>query len=121
MNQHMLLHNQADKSYGASTTHEEIVRSERDFIEVLTWGTENRIDLYLLMDTNFIPAFYDLSTGLAGDILQKVSNYRIRLAIFGPFKMITSTRFREFMKESNKGSSVRFFQERAKAEAWLLA
>ena len=73
------------------------------------------------MDMNFIPAFYDLSTGLAGEILQKVSNYRVRLAISGSFKMITSKRFREFINESNKGSSVGFFLEKGKAQAWLLS
>ncbi len=121
MTDKMILQLHANKSYGASTSSEVLIRSERDFIELLTWGTNNQTDLYLLMDTNFIPTFYDLSTGLAGDILQKVSNYRVRLAIFGSFEMITSKRFREFINESNKGSSVRFFQEETKAQAWLLS
>jgi hypothetical protein len=119
--QNFILQIQADKHYGASCSSKELIRSERDFIDLLTWGTENETDLFLLMDTNFTPAFYDLSSGLAGTILQKVSNYRVRLAIVGSFEMIASKRFREFMHESNKGSSVRFFQEKARAIDWLLS
>ena len=121
MDDKLVLQIQSNKRYGAASTSEEFIRSERDFIELLTWGTNNETDLYLLMDTNFIPAFYDLSTGLAGEILQKVTNYRIRLAIFGPFPMITSERFRELINESNKASSVRFFEEKVKAQSWLLS
>jgi hypothetical protein len=121
MTQNVVLQIQADKHYGASCTSGEIIRSEQDFIDLLTWGTEKETDLYLLMDSNFAPAFYDLSSGLAGTILQKISNYRVRLAVFGPFEMITSKRFREFINESNKGSSVGFFQEKARAVAWLLS
>jgi hypothetical protein len=121
MTQNVILQTQADKHYGASCTSEEIIRSEQDFIDLLTWGTEKETDLYLLMDSNFAPTFYDLSSGLAGTILQKVSNYRVRLAIFGSFEMITGKRFREFMNESNKGFSVGFFQEKAGAVAWLLS
>lgn len=116
----MLLNVHADKSFGASPSSGEFIRSERDFIDLLSWGTDNKTDHYLLMETNFVPAFYDLSTGLAGAILQKVSNYRVRLAIVGSFASVTSERFREFMQESNKGSSVRFFEEKAEAQTWLL-
>ncbi len=121
MTQHLVLETSANKPYAACRSPEQFIRSTRDFLDLLTWGTENGTDLYLLMDTNFTPQFYDLSTGLAGEILQKVSNYHQRLAIIGSFEMVTSKRFREFMMESNKGSSVCFMREKAKALAWLLS
>jgi hypothetical protein len=117
----MVLEIDANKRYGATLTEDEFIRSPRDFIDLLAWGTENGTDLYLMRDTNFSETFYDLSTGLAGEILQKVSNYRVRLAIVGTFEMVGSKRFREFISESNKGSSVCFLQERAKALVWLLS
>ena len=121
MTQHVVFEVHASKPYVASCGSEEFIRSTRDFLDLLTWGSENGTDRYLLMDTNFTPAFYDLSTGLAGEILQKVSNYWVRLAIHGSFEIIKSTKFREFITESNRGSSVCFLRDKDKAIAWLLS
>jgi len=65
--------------------------------------------------------FYDLTTGLAGEILQKVSNYHVRLAIFGSFEMVLGRRFRELMAESNTGSQVYFVRQKNEALTWLLS
>jgi hypothetical protein len=121
MTSHLVLDTGADKQYVASSSATQFVRSPQDFLDILAWGGEQRTDLYLLMDLNFTPEFYDLSTGLAGEILQKLSNYRVRLAVFGSFEMVTSKRFREFMTESNRGSTVCFLPEKAGALAWLLS
>ncbi len=121
MNRYLILETDGTTPYVASRSSEEFIRSTRDFLDLLTWGTENNTDRYLLSDTNFTPAFYDLSTGLAGDILQKVSNYRVRLAVHGSFVIVKSARFREFITESNKGSSVYFLRDKDKALTWLLS
>lgn len=62
----------------------------------------------ILKATNFHPDFFDLKTGLAGDILQKFSNYDKRLAIVGDFFNYTSQSLRDFMYESNKAGRVLF-------------
>ncbi len=54
------------------------------------------------------PDFFDLRTGLAGEILQKFSNYRMRLAIVGDFSHLTSKSWRDFIRESNRGRTVSF-------------
>lgn len=54
------------------------------------------------------PDFFDLRTGLAGEILQKFSNYRMRLAIVGDFSHLTSRSWRDFIRESNRGRTVSF-------------
>jgi len=54
------------------------------------------------------PDFFDLRTGLAGEILQKFSNYRMRLAIVGDFSRLTSRSWRDFIRESNRGRTVSF-------------
>ncbi len=54
------------------------------------------------------PEFFDLRTGLAGEVLQKFSNYRMRLAIVGDFSHLTSRSWRDFICESNRGSTVSF-------------
>ena len=56
----------------------------------------------------FSKEFYDLHTGLAGDILQKFSNYKMKLAIVGDFSNLTSKSWRDFIRESNRGNTVCF-------------
>lgn len=54
------------------------------------------------------PDFFDLRTGLAGEVFQKFSNYRMRLAIVGDFSHLTSRSWRDFIRESNRGKTVSF-------------
>ena len=66
----------------------------------------------------FPPEFFILSTGLAGEILQKWTNYQIRAAIFGDFSQHTSTSkpLRDFIFESNKrGKNVFFVEDQEQA------
>lgn len=53
-------------------------------------------------------AFFDLKNGMAGEILQKFSNYRMRLAVVGDFSGITSKSLKDFIYESNKTGRVVF-------------
>jgi len=52
--------------------------------------------------------FFNLRTGVAGELLQKCSNYRMRLAIVGDFSGYTSKSLRDFIYESNKVGLVYF-------------
>lgn len=47
--------------------------------------------------------FFILSTGLAGEILQKFTNYGVKLAIVGNFSGYTSKSLHDFIYESNQG------------------
>lgn len=61
----------------------------------------------ILYEKNIAPAFFDLKTGMAGEILQKFSNYRMRLAIVGIFNY-PSKSLNDFMYESNKNKHINF-------------
>lgn len=52
--------------------------------------------------------FFILSTGLAGEILQKYINYGGRIAIYGDYSHYTSKPLHDFIYESNKGKDVFF-------------
>ena len=54
--------------------------------------------------------FFILSTGLAGEILQKYINYGGRIAIYGDFSHYTSKPLKDFIYESNQGNDVFFVQ-----------
>lgn len=66
------------------------------------------VDKIILHQKNITPAFFDLKNGIAGEILQKFSNYRVRLAIVGDFSSYTSKSMQNFIFESNKGMQVNF-------------
>lgn len=56
-------------------------------------------------------SFFDLKTGFAGEMLQKFSNYRLKLAIVGDFSHYTSKSLKDFIYECNKGNLVYFKNE----------
>jgi hypothetical protein len=64
----------------------------------------------ILYESQINPDFFDLKTKLAGEILQKFSNYRVQLAIIGDFSKFKSKSLQAFIYECNKGRSL-FFQE----------
>lgn len=69
----------------------------------------------LVPKENICREFFDLKTGLAGEILQKFTNYHIRLAIVGDFSNIQSKALRDFIYESNNGSQLFFVETRDEA------
>ncbi|MEH7453499.1 DUF4180 domain-containing protein [Gottfriedia acidiceleris] len=52
--------------------------------------------------------FFNLSTKLAGAVLQKFVNYNIKFAIIGDFSSYTSKSLKDFIFECNKGNNVFF-------------
>ncbi|WP_433075814.1 DUF4180 domain-containing protein [Dactylosporangium sp. CA-052675] len=65
--------------------------------------------------------FFVLRTGVAGEILQKLVNYRVRLAVIGdvPTHVGTSGALRDLIRESNRGRDAWFLPDRAALEARL--
>lgn len=59
--------------------------------------------------------FFILSSGLAGEILQKYVNYGGRIAIYGDFSHYTSEPLKAFIRESNKGHDVFFVSSKDEA------
>lgn len=59
--------------------------------------------------------FFVLSTGLAGEILQRFINYQVKIAIYGDFSIYTSKPLADFLYESNKGEDVFFVADKEEA------
>lgn len=67
-------------------------------------GTKN-----IIIPKNLVSEdFFILSTGLAGEILQKFVNYGGRIAIYGDYSHYTSKPLKDFIYESNKGKDIFF-------------
>jgi len=74
----------------------------------------------LLYAQNMTTAFFDLSSGDAGAILQKLRNYRIRLAVVcAPDGVRFSSRFTEMVAEERRGPHFGLFDTRDAAREWL--
>lgn len=74
----------------------------------------------LLYGPNLSAAFFDLSSGEAGAILQRLRNFRIRLAVVCPSGSVTfSRRFGEMLAEEHLGRQFGIFDTRDAALAWF--
>jgi hypothetical protein len=62
----------------------------------------------LMYERQINPDFFRLPTGLAGEVLQKFTNYRMRLAIVGDFDKYMTKNFADFVRESNKNGQFLF-------------
>ena len=86
------------------------LHSEQDATTVLGEAMAQGAELVLLPVDRLSTSFFQLRTGLAGTIIQKFVNYRMRLAIVGAIspEALQSTALRAYILESNRGESVWF-------------
>lgn len=82
------------------------VASAVDFVINIKYKTN--CDKIALNKSAIIEDFFILSSGLAGEILQKFVNYGIKFAIFGNYSKYTSKPLKDFIYESNQGKNVFF-------------
>ncbi|MEW9699513.1 DUF4180 domain-containing protein [Paenibacillus sp. SI8] len=68
-------------------------------------------DKVIIHKANITEAFFDLSTRLAGEILQKYTNYQLKIAIVGDFDVYASKSLKDFIYECNKGKQVFFLKD----------
>jgi hypothetical protein len=79
----------------------------------------NGTDAALLYAENLTGGFFDLSSGQAGEILQKLRNYGVRLAVVcPPGRVAFSSRFGEMLTEERRGHTWRVRHASA-AREWL--
>jgi hypothetical protein len=92
------------------------IRSEQDALDIMaSVGYLLDSQKIIVHRENLGKDFFDLSSGLAGGILQKFSNYRVRLVVVGDFSEHTSKSLRDFILESNKGKLVNFVPDISRA------
>jgi len=84
------------------------IKTAEDGLDLLGNLYYQDVDSVILHAKNITPAFFDLTTGIAGELLQKFSNYRMRLAIIGDFSHYTGKSINDFIFESNKAGHINF-------------
>jgi PadR family transcriptional regulator, regulatory protein AphA len=96
-----------------------MLTDENSALDLVSICGEEGTDLLLLYHSNLHPDFFDLKTRLAGNVLLKLSNYRIHAAAVIPTELIGSGHFYEFVLETNRRNDFRVFPERDEAIRWL--
>jgi Domain of unknown function (DUF4180) len=98
-----------------------MLQAPDDVIDLIGLCFEHHTQAVLLHPENLTERFFDLSSGEAGVILQKLRNYHIKLAVVLPQHGVPqSTMFRQMALEENKGGDFRIFDDISSAEAWLV-
>jgi len=82
----------------------------QDFIDILGNSYYLGSNGVIVHSENLHEDFFELKTNLAGEILQKFSNYRQKLAIIGKYNNVESKSLNDFIRESNKYGKISFVQ-----------
>lgn len=82
------------------------VSSALDFLMNVSY--ETNCDAIALNKEAISEDFFSLRTGLAGEVLQKFINYKMKFAIVGDFSKYESKALRDFIFESNNGKDIFF-------------
>jgi hypothetical protein len=94
---------------------ESFMRNVNDTTRILEACFSNHATAVLLYSENVTPRFFDLSSAEAGLILDKLRQFRIRLAVLCPAGSVRfSSRFAEILADD-----LRVFETRDAARAWL--
>ena len=94
------------------------IHSEQDALDIIAIGFENDINLLVIHSETLSDDFFKLRTGVAGKILQKFINYRMKLAIIMENEQLVKGKFKELLAESNKGNDFRVFNNIDEVENW---
>ncbi len=87
-----------------------VINTIQDGLDLLGNLYYQGFDRIIVYEKNITPAFFDLKTGIAGEILQKFANYRVRLAIVGNFSENRSKSLKDFIYESNMLGQINFVE-----------
>ncbi len=96
-----------------------MLESERDALDLVGSCGEYQVYRLLINAENIPDTFYDLRSGLAGSVLLKFSNYRIKAAALVNSVLAEQGKFHEFAIETNRGNEFGVFNQREDALMWL--
>ena len=94
------------------------VRTDRDASDLVQLGFDYQANWLAVPVERLGPDFFNLSTRIAGEVTQKLVNYRFKLAVVGDIAdfVAGSNALRDFVVESNRGRHVWFVESFAALE-----
>ena len=85
-----------------------VLQTVEDAVDLIGNMSYQGFDKLIIHEENMIPDFFELKDKIAGNILQKFSQYSMPLAIIGDFEKYESKSLDDFIFESNKGNQINF-------------
>ena len=85
-----------------------LIQETQDALDLMAEAGYLNSHKIIIKKDQVTPEFFDLKTGIAGEILQKFSTYNVQLAIIGDFSKYNSKSLRDFIFESNKYGRINF-------------
>lgn len=97
------------------------VSTPDDAADLVGSAWSHRAELVAVPVERLDPRFFDLKTGVAGEITQKLVNYRLHLAVVGDLaqQVAKSDALRDYVRESNRADHVWFVDSEADLERRL--
>ena len=93
-----------------------LIFDEQSALDVfMSLAYETGANRFIISKDNLIEDFFDLRTKIAGEVLQKIRNYRMKLAIIGDFSKYKSKALRDFIDECNSGRDIFFVENESEA------
>jgi hypothetical protein len=85
-----------------------LIADAQSFLDLMMEASSLDSHSIIVNEDSLPQGFFDLKTGIAGEIVQKAANYSFRLIITGDFTRYQSHSLQCFILESNKGKSLNF-------------
>ncbi|WP_340003593.1 DUF4180 domain-containing protein [Paenibacillus sp. FSL K6-0276] len=85
-----------------------VIHNVNDALDLMANVKYQEFDKMLLRKEQITDDFFELKTGIAGEILQKYTNYQMRVAIVGEFTGYNSKSLNDFIYECNQGDKILF-------------
>lgn len=105
-----------NKALALVTGNEKIITDVQSALDMVMSVKYNFDTNKIIIDKSAVAEdFFILSSGLAGEILQKFINYDVKIAIYGDYSRYTSKPLRDFIYESNNGKDVFFVSTKDEA------
>ena len=88
-----------------------IIRTSRDAADFIGEMQSRGLKQLILYEKNVAPEFFQLTNGIAADVLQKLANCQIKVAFVGQFNSRKNRSLEAFILESNRGDQAYFTNE----------
>ena len=85
-----------------------VLQTVEDAVDLIGNMSYQGFDKLIIHEENMISDFFELKNKMAGNILQKFSQYSMPLAIIGDFEKYESKSLNDFIFESNRGNQINF-------------
>lgn len=98
-----------------------LISTSADTSDLIGNAWYEKVNVIAIPVSRLDPAFFELRSGVAGELAQKLVNYQLRLVVVGDITAFeaASNAFRDWVRESNQGTHVWFVPDDAALDARL--